>query len=54
MVECLSRGCVVASLSLTGVTVLCPYAKHINPCLVLEIKPGRPVPTYTEKLLTGT
>ena len=38
----------VASSSITGVTVLCPLARHINPCLVL-VKPRTTRPDITEK-----
>ena len=37
----------VASSSITGVTVLCPLARHINPCLVL-VKPRTTRPDITE------
>ena len=42
----------VAGSSLTGVTALCPSARHINPCLVL-VQPRKSGPDITEKLLTG-
>ena len=35
VVECLTRDRGVVGSSLTGITVLCPRAKHIDPCLVL-------------------
>ena len=35
MVECLTWDPLVTRSSLTGVTALCPWARHINPCLVL-------------------
>ena len=35
VVECLTRDRGVAGLSLTGVSALCPWARHINPCLLL-------------------
>ena len=38
---------------LTGVTALCPWARHINPCLVL-VQPRKTLPDITMKLLTGT
>ena len=41
---CLTRDQRGAGSSLTSVTVLCPYTRHINPSLVL-VHPGRPVPT---------
>ena len=43
----------VAGLSPIGVTVLCPFARHIYPCLVL-VQPKKTRPNLTEKLLTGT
>ena len=39
--------------SLTGVTMLCLWARHINPCLVL-VQPRKTRPDITERLLTGT
>ena len=39
--------------SLIGVPVLCPWERHINPCLVL-VQPRKIRPDITEKLLTGT
>ena len=44
------RGC---GFSLTGITVLCPWAWHIDPCLVL-VQPRKTSPDITGKLLTGT
>ena len=35
MVDCLSRDPGVLGLSLTGITALCPWARQINPSLVL-------------------
>ena len=32
----------VASSSITDVTVLCPLARHINPCLVVQPRTTRP------------
>ena len=43
----------VAGSSLTGITVLCPLARHIYPCLVL-VQPRKTRPDITEKMLTGT
>ena len=43
----------VAGSSLTSITVLCPWASHINPCLEL-VRPQKTRPNITEKLLTGT
>ena len=37
----------------SGVTVLCPYTRHINPCLVL-VQTRKTLPDITEKLLTWT
>ena len=47
-----SRDWGFAGLSLSGVTALCPWARHINPCLVL-VQPRKISPSITEKLLTG-
>ena len=41
-----------AGSSLTGVTVLCPWARHINPSLVL-VQPRKTHPFITERLLMG-
>ena len=35
MVACLTWDRGVAGSSISGVTVLCPWARHVNPCLVL-------------------
>ena len=43
----------VAGLCLTGVIVLCPRARHINPCLVL-VQCRKTCPDIAEKLLTRT
>ena len=50
VVECLSRDREVAGSSITA---LCPWARDINPCLVL-VQPRKTHPNITEKLLTGT
>ena len=42
----------VASSSITGVTVLCPCARHINPCLVL-VQPRTTRPDITKKCFLG-
>ena len=42
-----------AGSSLTGVTALCPCARHINPSLVL-VQPRKTRPDVIERLLTGT
>ena len=52
MAQCLTRELGAAGLSLTGVTVLCPYARHINPSLVL-VQPRETRPYITERLLMG-
>ena len=44
------RGAV--GLSLTGVTRLCPSARHVNPSLVL-VQPRKTSPYITERLLMG-
>ena len=41
-----------AGSSLTGVTALCPRARHINPSLVLA-QPRKNRPFITERLLMG-
>ena len=48
MVECLTRDRGAAGSSLTGVTVLCPLASHMNPCLVL-VQPRKTHSDITEK-----
>ena len=52
MIEGLTRDRRAVGLSLTGVTALCPCARHINPCLVL-VQCRKTSPNITEKLLTG-
>ena len=53
MVECLTRGWRPAGSSLTGVTALCPWARHIiNLCLVL-VQPRKTCPNIIESFLTG-
>ena len=37
VVECLTQDRGAAGLSLTSVSVLCPWARHIYPCLVLVL-----------------
>ena len=39
-------------LSLTSITALCPWARHINPSLVL-VQPRKTRPYITERLLMG-
>ena len=52
VVECLTRDRDAAVLSLTGITALCPWARHINPSLVL-VQPRKTLPFITERLLMG-
>ena len=52
MVVCLIRDPGTAGSSLTGVTALCPLARHINPSLVL-VQPRKTRPYVTERLLIG-
>ena len=53
VVECLTLDWGDAGSSLTGVTALCPWARHIYPCLVL-VQPRKARSGITEKMLTGT
>ena len=52
VVECLTRDRGGAGWSLTGVTALCPWVRHINPSLVL-VQPRKTGPYITERLLMG-
>ena len=52
MVECLTRDQGAAGSSPTGVTALCPRARHINPSLVL-VQPRKNRPYITERFLMG-
>ena len=52
MEDCLTRDWGATGKSLTGVTVLCPWARHINPSLVL-VQPRKIGPFITERLLMG-
>ena len=52
VVECLTWDRRVAGSSFTGVTALCPSARHINPSLVL-VQPMKTCPFITERLLIG-
>ena len=52
VVECLSLDRAPTGSSLSGITALCPWARHINPGLVL-VQPRKTHPDITEKLLTG-
>ena len=53
VVKCLAQDWEAIGSSLTGVTVLCPWARHIYPCLVL-VQPRKTRPDISEELLTGT
>ena len=53
VVDCWTGDRVVTGPNLTGVTALCPLARHINPCLVL-VHSRKAHPDTTENLLTGT
>ena len=53
VVECLNRDRRAAGWSLTGVTALCPWARHIDPSLVL-VQPRKTSPDITDGLLIGT
>ena len=50
--ECLTRDWEAAGSSLTSATALCPWARHINPSLVL-VQPRKTHPYITERLLMG-
>ena len=50
MVECLTRDRGATGSSLTGVTALCPWARHINPSLVL-VQPRKTCSYIAESLL---
>ena len=52
VVECLTRGIEAAGSSLTSVTALWPWARHINPSLVL-VQPRKTSSYITERLLIG-
>ena len=52
VVGCLTRDWMAVGSSLTGVTVLCHWAKRINPSLVL-VQPRKTHPYKTERLLMG-
>ena len=53
VVECLTQDRRAAGSSLTGVTAICPSARHVNPCFVL-VQPRKTHPDISERLLTGT
>ena len=50
VVECLTCG--ARGLSLTGISALCPWVRHIYPSLVL-VQPRKTCPYITEGLLMG-
>ena len=52
VVECLTWDRGAAGSSLTSITALCPWARHINPSLVL-VQPRKTHPFITERLLMG-
>ena len=52
MVECFTLDQGAAHLNLTGVTALCPLARHIYPSLVI-VQPRKTRPYITERLLMG-
>ena len=52
VVECLTQDQGAADSSLTSVTALCPWARHINPSLVL-VQYRKTRPFITERLLMG-
>ena len=52
MVECLTRDQGAVGSSLSGVTALCPGARHINLSLEL-VQPRKTHPYITERLLMG-
>ena len=52
VVECLTRDWGAAGLSLTSATALCPWARHINPSLVL-VQPRKTCPDITERCWLG-
>ena len=52
VVEGLTQNRIAVGSSLTGVTALCPWARHINPWIVLVLHRNAH-PNITEKSLTG-
>ena len=52
VVECLTRDRGAGGSCLTGVTAMCPWARHINPSLVL-VQSKKTRPYITERLLMG-
>ena len=53
MAQCLTRDLGAVSSSLTGITVLCPLARHIYPCFVL-VQPRKTGPCLYCKIVDGT
>ena len=53
VVECLTQDQGARGLSLSGITALCPWARHINPSLEL-VQPRKTRPNIAARLLTGT
>ena len=54
VVECLTQDRGVVGSNLTSVTVLCPWAIHINPSFIIVlVQPTKTHPHITERLLTG-
>ena len=52
VVKCLTRDRRAVGSSLSGITVLCPRARHIYPNLVL-VQPRKTSPYITERLMMG-
>ena len=52
VVECSTRDREASGSSLTGITSVCPRARHVNPSLVL-VQPRKTRPCLTERLLMG-
>ena len=50
--ECLTQDRGASGKSLTGITVLCPWARHIYPCLEL-VQPWKTRPDIAEKCWLG-
>ena len=50
--ECLTQDWGALGSSLTGVSALCPWARHINPSLVL-VQPRKTCPYIAERVLMG-
>ena len=52
VIEFLTRDRGATGSSLTGITALCPWARHINPSIVL-VQPRKTHPFIIERLLMG-